>query len=213
MQRLPRLPIETQVPGLEAVVDAALGDEHTCALPGDGTRAHDWLARHDDDALLFMALRNAQRALARGITTIRDLASDTDVGLSHRDRANRGAIVSPRVILAGFIEGPGAWAGPSDVIVRTEDEARAWVARYDSLGYKQIKLYNIVHPDLVPTIAAEAHRRGLRRQSMTMMSRERSAVTCPCRTASSMRTNPALEPATAARDRTTGSSRPTTPST
>ena len=100
--------------------------------------------------------------LATGITTIRDLAADIDVALSHRDRANRGAIVSPRVILAGFMEGPGAWAGPSDVIVRTEDEARAWVARYDSLGYKQIKLYNIIHPDLVPTIAAEAHKRGLR---------------------------------------------------
>jgi imidazolonepropionase-like amidohydrolase len=66
------------------------------------------------------------------------------------------------MILAGFIEGPGAWAGPSDVVVRTEAEARAWVARYDSLGYRQIKLYNLVHPDLVPTIAAEAHRRGMR---------------------------------------------------
>ncbi len=46
--------------------------------------------------------------------------------------------------------------------MRTEDEARAWVARYDSLGYKQIKLYNLVHPDLVPTIAEEAHKRGMR---------------------------------------------------
>jgi imidazolonepropionase-like amidohydrolase len=100
--------------------------------------------------------------LANGITTVRDLAADTDVGVSHRDRAATGAIVSPRAILTGFMEGPGAWAGPSDVIVRTEDEARAWVARYDSLGYKQIKLYNIIHPDLVPTIAAEAHKRGMR---------------------------------------------------
>jgi imidazolonepropionase-like amidohydrolase len=100
--------------------------------------------------------------LATGITTIRDLASDVDVAVSIRDRANAGTIVSPRVILAGFIEGPGAWAGPSDVLVRTEDEARAWVARYDSLGYRQIKLYNMVHPDLVPTIAAEAHKRGMR---------------------------------------------------
>src|SRR5256885_13681035 len=30
------------------------------------------------------------------------------------------------------------------------------------MGYKQIKLYNLVHPDLVPTIAAEAHKRGMR---------------------------------------------------
>jgi imidazolonepropionase-like amidohydrolase len=100
--------------------------------------------------------------LAGGITTIRDMAADVDIAVSHRDRANAGTILSPRVILAGFLEGPGAWAGPSDVLVRTEDEARAWIARYDSLGYKQIKLYNIIHPDLVPTIAAEAHKRGMR---------------------------------------------------
>jgi len=102
------------------------------------------------------------RQLATGVTTIRDLAADTDVGVSHRDRANAGTIVSPRVILGGLIEGPGLWAGPGDVIVRTESEAREWVARYDSLGYRQIKLYNLVHPDLLPTIAAETRKRGLR---------------------------------------------------
>jgi len=100
--------------------------------------------------------------LAAGITTVRDVASDIDAAVSRRDRANRGTLLSPRIILAGFIEGPGRWAGPSEVLVRTEDEARAWVARYDSLGYKQIKLYNLVHPDLLPTIAEEAHKRGMR---------------------------------------------------
>lgn len=100
--------------------------------------------------------------LSQGITTIRDLASDPDVAVSHRDRAARGEIVAPRAILGGFIEGPGHWAGPSEVLVRTEAEAREWVARYDSLGYRQIKLYNLVHPDLVPTIAAESRARGLR---------------------------------------------------
>jgi imidazolonepropionase-like amidohydrolase len=100
--------------------------------------------------------------LARGITTVRDLASDLDVAPYIRDAAQAGTIVSPHVVLAGFIEGPGAWAGPTEVLVRTEDEARAWVARYDSLGYTQVKLYNLVHPDLVPVIAAEAHRRGMR---------------------------------------------------
>lgn len=100
--------------------------------------------------------------LAIGVTTIRDMAADTDVGVSHRDRANALTLVSPRVILAGFIEGPTLWRGPSDVLVSTETEARAWVARYDSLGYKQIKLYNVVHPDLVPAISDEARKRGMR---------------------------------------------------
>jgi imidazolonepropionase-like amidohydrolase len=100
--------------------------------------------------------------LSLGITTVRDLASDPDVAVSERDRAQAGVIASPHMVLAGFIEGPGKWAGPSPVLVRTEDEARGWVARYDSLGYKQIKVYNLVHPDLIPTIAAEAHKRGMR---------------------------------------------------
>lgn len=102
------------------------------------------------------------RDLAAGITTMRDMAADTDVGTSLRDRANAGRIIAPNVLLAGFIEGPLLWAGPTDVLVRTEVEAQAAVARYDSLGYQQIKLYNVVHPDLVPTIAAEARKRGMR---------------------------------------------------
>jgi imidazolonepropionase-like amidohydrolase len=100
--------------------------------------------------------------LSFGLTTVRDLASDLDVAVSQRDRAATGRILAPRAILAGFIEGPGKWAGPTEVLVRTEDEARRWVARYDSMGYKQIKVYNLVHPDLIPTIAAEAHKRGMR---------------------------------------------------
>ena len=100
--------------------------------------------------------------LATGLTTVRDLASDMDVALSHRDRAARGAILSPRIVLGGFIEGPGRWAGPSEAIASNEAEALAWIARYDSLGYKQIKLYNLIQQDLVPAIAAETHRRGMR---------------------------------------------------
>ena len=100
--------------------------------------------------------------LATGLTTVRDLASDLDFAVSHRDRSNAGKLVTPRYILAGFMEGPGRWAGPTEVIVSTEAEALAWIARYDSLGYQQIKLYNLIQQDLVPAIAAETHRRGMR---------------------------------------------------
>lgn len=100
--------------------------------------------------------------LSLGITTVRDLGSDPDISIANRDHAAAGKIAAPREILSGFIDGPGAWAGPTPNIVRTEAEARAFVAHFDSLGYKQIKLYNLVHPDLVPTFAAEAHKRGMR---------------------------------------------------
>jgi imidazolonepropionase-like amidohydrolase len=100
--------------------------------------------------------------LAQGLTTVRDMAADMDVATSQRDRERKGLLASPRVVLSGFIEGPGRWAGPSDVIAATESEALADIARYDSAGYKQIKLYNLVQQDLVPAIAAEAHKRGMR---------------------------------------------------
>lgn len=100
--------------------------------------------------------------LMQGITTVRDLAADEDVATSQRDRERAGLLASPRIILAGFLEGPLAWAGPTEALTATEAGARAWVAHYDSLGYKQIKLYNVLHPDLVPTIAAEARRRGMK---------------------------------------------------
>ena len=100
--------------------------------------------------------------LMQGITTVRDLAADEDVATSQRDRERAGTLASPRIILGGFLEGPLAWAGPTEALTATEAGARAWVAHYDSLGYKQIKLYNLVHPDLVPTIAAEAKKRGMK---------------------------------------------------
>ncbi|MEO7997081.1 MAG: amidohydrolase family protein [Gemmatimonadaceae bacterium] len=100
--------------------------------------------------------------LSYGITTVRDLASDIDVAVANRERAQAGLIAAPREILAGFIEGMTKWAGPTATLVATEAEARGWVARYDSLGYKQVKLYNVVHPDLVPSIIEEAHKRGMR---------------------------------------------------
>ncbi len=113
-------------------------------------------------AFLQSQSTNARTYLARGVTTIRDLAADLDLATALRDRAAKGEVLSPRVVLAGFIEGPGHWAGPSEAIAHTEAEARAWVARYDSLGYKQIKLYNLVQQDLVPAIAQETHKRGMR---------------------------------------------------
>lgn len=100
--------------------------------------------------------------LAAGLTSVRDLAADLDVAVSYRDRIDAGRIVGPRVVLAGFIEGPGEWAGPSEAVASTEEEALAWIERYHRLGYRQIKLYNLVQPDLVPAIAEETHRRGMR---------------------------------------------------
>lgn len=100
--------------------------------------------------------------LAAGVTTVRDLANDVDQLMDMRKRWDSGEGIGPRVLMAGFIDGPGPYAGPTKVLVSTEKEALDWVDRYAKLGYVQIKLYSSLDPKLVPPIAKRAHELGLR---------------------------------------------------
>lgn len=107
----------------------------------------------DDDGLQHMAA---------GVTTVRDLANDIDETQLRKKRFAEGTLIGPRIITAGFMDGPGPFAGPTKVLVSTADSARAWVNRYADLGYEQIKVYSSLDTALVPVIIAEAHKRGLR---------------------------------------------------
>lgn len=107
----------------------------------------------DDDGLLH---------LAAGVTTVRDLANDGDELLARRKRFSDGTLLGPRVLAAGFIDGPGPFAGPSKVLVSTRDAARAAVEAYAAQGYEQIKVYSSLDPQLFPTIVRTAHDKGLR---------------------------------------------------
>lgn len=49
----------------------------------------------------FLAQENARKALETGVTTVRDLGSFDNVDLALRDLINRGAIVGPRMFVAG----------------------------------------------------------------------------------------------------------------
>jgi imidazolonepropionase-like amidohydrolase len=100
--------------------------------------------------------------LAAGVTTVRDLANDTDTLLARRKRIEEGKEIGTRIIIAGIIDGRGPFQGPTKVLVSTEDEARAAVDNYARLGYVQIKIYSSVKPELVPAIIDEAHKKGLR---------------------------------------------------
>ena len=100
--------------------------------------------------------------IASGVTSVRDLANDIDKLAALSRSWAEGSAVGPRVIAAGFIDGPGPYAGPTKVLVDTPEEARAAVARYASLGYPQIKVYSSLRPELVPVIIAAAHERGMR---------------------------------------------------
>jgi imidazolonepropionase-like amidohydrolase len=100
--------------------------------------------------------------LAAGVTTVRDLANDTDSLLARRKRIAEGKEIGTRIVIAGIIDGRGPYQGPTKVLVSTEAEARAAVDNYKRLGYVQIKIYSSVPPAIVPAIIDEAHKNGLR---------------------------------------------------
>jgi len=100
--------------------------------------------------------------LAAGVTTVRDLANDIDALGELRRQWESGETLGPRVVAAGILDGPGEFAGPTKALVDSVEAGKEWIARYASLGYRQIKLYSSLDPALVARLAAEAHRRGLR---------------------------------------------------
>ncbi len=144
---------------------AAVGNDGNVPLPADveiidaGNRAllpglwdmH--VHVQDDDGILH---------LAGGVTTVRDLANDTDELGARVKRFDAGALLGPRVLKAGFMDGPGPFAGPTKVLVSTRDGARAAVEAYADRGYEQIKVYSSLDPALFQTIVRTAHQRGLR---------------------------------------------------
>ncbi|HVF66797.1 MAG TPA: amidohydrolase family protein [Pyrinomonadaceae bacterium] len=100
--------------------------------------------------------------VAAGVTSVRDMANDTEALFALKAKIDAGEEIGPRILLAGIMDGRGPYAGPTKVLVDTEEEARAAVDNYARLGYSQVKIYSSIKPELVPAIVARAHERGLR---------------------------------------------------
>lgn len=100
--------------------------------------------------------------IANGVTSVRDLANDIDFLTATRKRFDEGIEIGPRILMAGFVDGRGPYQGPTKVFADTEEEVRADIDRYASLGYVQIKIYSSIKPELVPKIAQMAHAHGMR---------------------------------------------------
>lgn len=100
--------------------------------------------------------------IATGVTTGRDLANDIDDLTALRKRIDSGEEIGPRIIPAGFIDGPGPFQGPTKILAADEKQAREYVGMYAKLGYPQIKIYSSLKPEIVPAIYNEAHKRGIR---------------------------------------------------
>ncbi|PYQ52748.1 MAG: hypothetical protein DMF59_03730 [Acidobacteria bacterium] len=100
--------------------------------------------------------------IAAGVTTVRDMANDIDFLMEQKKRFDAGTEIGPHIIAAGFMDGPGPYAGPTKILVNSEDEIRSAIDRYKKLGYEQIKIYSSIRPELVPFITRYAHQNGLR---------------------------------------------------
>jgi imidazolonepropionase-like amidohydrolase len=137
---------KVELPSNAETIDAAgktlmpgLWDMHVHVQPGDG--------------LLHMSC---------GVTSVRDLANDTDSLMQMRGRFDTGTEIGPRVVMAGFIDGRGPYQGPTKVFADTEEEAKAAIDNYARLGYIQIKVYSSLKPELLPKIVEMAHAHGMR---------------------------------------------------
>lgn len=100
--------------------------------------------------------------LAAGVLGARDLANDIDAVGELQRQWESGETLGPRTALAGFLDGPGPFAGPSQALAASFEEAKPWIDRYAELGYAQVKLYSSLKPELVAPIAAYVHGKGMR---------------------------------------------------
>jgi imidazolonepropionase-like amidohydrolase len=69
--------------------------------PKAGTPPFEQYAKQRSAFLVFMAQENARKTLEAGVTTVRDLGSDHYDDIVMRDLINRGAMVGPRMFVAG----------------------------------------------------------------------------------------------------------------
>lgn len=98
--------------------------------------------------------------LAAGVTTIRDMGGEEAFLTAFRRTIADDGGLGPRVELAGLVDGPGD-GGFGTVVAATPEEGRAIVDHYVDAGFRQIKLYSLLQPDVVRAITARAHERGV----------------------------------------------------
>jgi len=96
------------------------------------------------------------RYLVWGVTTVRDLHSQTDSALALRNELKRGSILGPRMFVAGaMIDGaPPTYPGAS--AVATADEARRAVDQRAVAGVDYLKIYTKITPALLTPLLDEA---------------------------------------------------------
>lgn len=91
--------------------------------------------------------------LACGITTVRDVGSDTKQTLALRDKSAKGEVVAPRLLIYAMFSYPP--------VPHNAEEARARVREIKQVGADGIKILG-VDRDIMAALLDEAHKLGLR---------------------------------------------------
>jgi hypothetical protein len=100
--------------------------------------------------------------LGAGITTVRDMGNDNPTMLELLEQEKSGALLMPRVVPAGFIEGESEHASRSGFVIKNLEDAKMAVDWYHDNGFPQIKIYNSFPKEILPEVTAYAHARGIR---------------------------------------------------
>jgi hypothetical protein len=101
--------------------------------------------------------------LAAGITTVRDMGSDNAAMQQLIAQEQSGAVMSPHLVPAGFIEGESPMAARTNgFVIKDLDEAKHAVDWFHEHGYPQIKIYNSFPKAILPETTAYAHSKGMR---------------------------------------------------
>jgi imidazolonepropionase-like amidohydrolase len=98
--------------------------------------------------------------LAGGVTTIRDNGNELEFATAFRDAIALNGALGPDILLAGMTDGAGI-RGNGVIRATTPAEAREVVAMYHENGYKQIKIYTSIEPEILKVLAEEAHKVGM----------------------------------------------------
>lgn len=105
---------------------------------------------------------NSVLQIAGGVTTSRDMGNDNATLAALATRIDRGEIIGPRIVPAGYIEGKSEFSSPGGFVAGNLQEAKDAIDWYAQHGYRQIKIYNSFKPEWVEATTAYAHQRGLR---------------------------------------------------
>jgi len=98
--------------------------------------------------------------LAGGVTTIRDNGNELEFATAFRDAIALDGKMGPEILLAGMTDGPGI-KGNGIIRATNPEQAREVVAMYHQHGYKQIKIYTSIEPEILTVLSEEAHKLGL----------------------------------------------------